>query len=80
MADNDSNVIKPVESLQNIAGLNPVERRKERKRRQQFSRTKENHPDREENTEKNTNDEILPLDSTENENEHSNTGGIDFCA
>jgi len=33
MADNDSNIIKPVESLQNIAGLTPARRREERKRR-----------------------------------------------
>jgi len=33
MTDNDSNIIKPVESLQNIAGLTPARRRKERKRR-----------------------------------------------
>jgi hypothetical protein len=33
MADNDFNIIKPVESLQNIAGLTPARRREERKRR-----------------------------------------------
>ena len=33
MADNDFNIIKPVESLQNIAGLTPVKRRSERKHR-----------------------------------------------
>lgn len=34
MADNDYNIIKPVESLQNITGLTPAKRREERKRRQ----------------------------------------------
>jgi len=33
MADNDFNVIKPVESLQNITGLTPARRREQRKRR-----------------------------------------------
>jgi hypothetical protein len=36
MADYDSNMIKPVEGLQNITGLTPVKRREQRKRRQQF--------------------------------------------
>ena len=34
MADNDFNIIKPVESLQNIEGLTPLKRRSEKKRRQ----------------------------------------------
>ncbi len=34
MADNDFNMVKPVESLQNISGLSPAKRREERKRRQ----------------------------------------------
>ena len=33
MADSDFNIIKPVESLQNIRGLTPAQRRQERKRR-----------------------------------------------
>jgi hypothetical protein len=33
MADNDSNIIKPVGSLQNIANLSPVRRREQGKRR-----------------------------------------------
>jgi len=36
MADYDSNMIKPVEGLQNITGLTPVKRREQRKRKQQF--------------------------------------------
>lgn len=35
MADNDFNTIKPVNSLHNIAGLTPAERRRERRRRRQ---------------------------------------------
>ena len=34
MAENDFNMVKPVESLQNISGLSPAKRREERKRRQ----------------------------------------------
>ncbi len=33
MADNDFNTVKPIESLQTIQGLKPVERRQERQRR-----------------------------------------------
>ena len=36
MADYDSNMIKPVEGLQNFSRLNPTGRREERKRRQQL--------------------------------------------
>jgi hypothetical protein len=35
MTDNDYNIIKPVDGLQNIIGLAPVKHREERKRRQQ---------------------------------------------
>ncbi|MFC1676875.1 hypothetical protein ACFL3G_07430 [Planctomycetota bacterium] len=34
MADSNYNIIKPVDNLHNVAGLNPIERRKERKRKQ----------------------------------------------
>jgi hypothetical protein len=37
MAENDFNMVKPVESLQNISGLSPAKRREERKRRQDTS-------------------------------------------
>jgi hypothetical protein len=37
MAENDLNMVKPVESLQNISGLSPAKRREERKRRQDTS-------------------------------------------
>jgi len=33
MADNDYNIIKPVDGLHNIGGLAPVNRRQERKRK-----------------------------------------------
>jgi len=37
MAENNFNMVKPVESLQNISGLSPAKRREERKRRQDTS-------------------------------------------
>jgi len=40
MAENDFNMVKPVESLQNISGLSPAKRREERKRRQDTSEQK----------------------------------------
>lgn len=36
MADNDFNIIKPVEGLQNIKGLSPTKRREQRKPQQQL--------------------------------------------
>jgi hypothetical protein len=36
MENYDSNMIKPVDSLQTITGLTPARRREQRKRRQQF--------------------------------------------
>jgi hypothetical protein len=37
MADYDSNIIKPVDNLQNVTGLAPTRRREERSRRQQLN-------------------------------------------
>ncbi len=38
MMDNfDSNIIKPVDSLQNITGLAPTRRREQRKQKQNFN-------------------------------------------
>ncbi len=34
MVDSNYNIIKPVDSLHNIAGSNPIDHRKERKRKQ----------------------------------------------
>lgn len=43
MADFDSNMIKPVEGLQNITGLAPTRRREQRSRRQQLQEENENN-------------------------------------
>jgi hypothetical protein len=75
MADKDSNIIKPVESLQNIAGLTPTRRREQRKRRRKLYNKKE------QGAEQRLNDSIdehnLPEEPAENEND-DNT--IDYCA
>lgn len=75
MPDNDYNIIKPVESLHNIAGLTPAKRREERKRRQNM------HAEQNEEAEQELNDSLdqerpdkRPVDD-ENDR-HS----IDYCA
>jgi hypothetical protein len=75
MTDNDSNTIKPVESLQNIPILTPAKRREQRKHHQQPHRENKEHPDVEQN---NLADE--PDGNGEyNENEN-NENTIDYCA
>ena len=75
MADNDSNIIKPVESLQNIPLLTPAKRREQRKHRQQPHKEKKKYSEEEQN---NLVDELDPgAELTENEND-DNT--IDYCA
>ncbi len=80
MIDNDSNIIKPVEGLHNIAGLTPVKSREDRKRRQQFNQAKEQNSDAEGHTNNATDEKKLPVDITENEDEQSASGGVDYCA
>jgi len=85
MADYDSSMIKPVDGMQNIPGLNPVKQREQRKRRQQLS---------EENKEKNESGEgeqsgsvdeqdlgPLPEKRAEKENgRNPDSVRIDYCA
>ena len=82
MADYDSNLIKPVEGLQSIAGLKPAKRREERKRRQQFNQESEQKDEQQMN-------ESVELQDTDNtsgdwaenpENLNSESTGIDYCA
>lgn len=49
MADNDSNTIKPVESLQNIPVLTPAKRRDQRTQRQQQHGENKEHSEHERN-------------------------------
>jgi hypothetical protein len=73
MADYDSNLIKPVQGLQNIAGLAPAKRRKERDSRRQSN---------EQDTEQDEfagDAEVTTQEQTEDEDQ-KNGGGIDYCA
>ncbi len=78
MADNDSNTIKPVESLQNIPVLTPAKRREQGKRRQQLHKGNKEHPEQEQNNL--ADEQNLDVELTENENDQSASGGIDYCA
>ena len=73
MADYDSNMIKPVEGLQNITGLTPAKRREERKRRQQLSEQKK---EKDESAEGETD---MPQEWKEDGNDQD-SGGIDYRA
>lgn len=75
MADYDSNMIKPVQSLQNITGLSPAKRREERKHRDQSNQQYRNEEEPAEDK------SVEP----ENENRTENRNGrnkrrIDYCA
>ncbi len=75
MADYDSNMIKPVEGLQNITGLTPAKRREERKRRQQL------HKENKEEDESANGKEALSEEQTEKGNDSNpDSIGIDYCA
>ncbi len=85
MADYDSNTIKPVDSLQNIAGLTPVKRREERKRRQQLpGENKEKDESAEDEQNESVDEQDLgnpPQGQADNENgQNSDSIGIDYCA
>jgi hypothetical protein len=76
MADYDSNLIKPVDSLKNISGLTPVKHREERKRRQQSY-----HEDSEKDDEIMQSQETLPEEKSDDESDiNSESIGIDYCA
>ncbi|MHC4640038.1 MAG: hypothetical protein ACYS32_00235 [Planctomycetota bacterium] len=75
MADNDSNTITPVDSLQNIPVLTPAKRREQRKHRQQPNKENKEYSDEEQ---KDLDDELDPGSKlTENENDENT---IDYCA
>lgn len=78
MPDNDSNIIKPVEGLQNIAALTPAKRREQRKRRQSLNKKKE-HQYEQEPDEPDESVDRNELTSELNEND-SDRSTIDYCA
>lgn len=73
MADFDTNLIKPVQSLQNIANVGPAKRRKERSRQRQLN-DKSNEQD-----ESAQDRETEPEKGAEKTND-PDSGGIDYCA
>jgi len=73
MADYDSNIIKPVQSLQNITGLSPAKRREERKHRDQ------SHQEHMQEDESSEDKQAEPEIRTENRNGRTNRK-IDYCA
>ena len=75
MADYDSNLIKPVDNLKNITGMDPVKHREERKRRQQLN------PGSEEKGETKKGLDSLPKKQAGGKNDiNSDVSGIDYCA
>jgi hypothetical protein len=75
MADNDSNTIKPVESLQNIPVLTPAKRRDQTKQRQQQHKDNKEYSEEEQNILADEQDLDSELSKSEDD---SNT--IDYCA
>ncbi len=74
MADYDTDLIKPVQGLQNIAGLDPAKRRKDRNRRRQ-SREKGKEQDE---SDKDA-EAASPQERAQDKGEKDG-GGIDYCA
>jgi len=75
MADYDSNLIKPVDSLKNVTGISPVKHREDRKRRQQL------HHENEEKDESARGEETPPEEQAGNKRDINSDGiGIDYCA
>jgi len=73
MADYDSNIIKPVQSLQNVTGLSPAKRREERRRRNQ------SHQEHMQEDEPSEDKQAEPEIRAENRNERT-ARKIDYCA
>jgi len=81
MADYDSNLIKPVDSLQNISGLAPVKHREERKPRQQLQHENKENDETMQDKETLQDEETLPEKKDGDENDiNSDSIGIDYCA
>jgi len=74
MADYDSHMIKPVQGLQNIAGLDPAKRRKERNSRKQL-----HEKSKEQDESAKDRDTTLPQERAEDKSDRDNCG-IDYCA
>jgi hypothetical protein len=75
MADYDSNLIKPVDGLKNITGMDPVKHREERKRRQQLD-----HGDEEQDETTQEQDSSPQKKAGSKIDINSDGTGIDYCA
>jgi hypothetical protein len=67
MQDNDYNIIKPVENLQNVGALSPLDRHPEKRRKQSRQDNHGSAPDEQENSNEttnsgNTNDQTSSID------------------
>jgi hypothetical protein len=86
MAEYDSNMIKPVEGLQNFSRLNPTGRREERKRRQQLQEQNDEKGESSEDKMKETMDEYnedsdkMTKAAVSGDSQNPNSTGIDFRA
>lgn len=79
MADNNSNMIKPVEGLQNVAGLTPAKRREQGKRQQDTHEEKEQEPKQDMQDINELFDDVQPVNGESTENEE-NRHTIDYRA
>jgi len=74
MADSNYNMIKPVESLQNVAGLTPVKERKERNRQKdQKEKSQKEH-------EQIPDEAIQAKTGNETAGQQNDPNSIDYCA
>jgi hypothetical protein len=81
MADYDSNIIKPVDNLQNVTGLAPTRRREERSRRRQLNQENKENPEQQEQHPDKPVDEQVTEDTRENWNGRNSIGNrIDYHA
>ncbi len=79
MPDNDYSIIKPVEGLVNIAALDAVKRREERKRRNQMNEQKNEEEDQQ--TIDSTDEQNLDNEAAQNETDgNPDTTSIDYRA
>ena len=77
MAEDNHNIIKPVESLQNIAGLTPAKRRQERKKQQNSREQEARQRELNEDELNQSSEEDIGSEIAENDrDEHA----VDYCA
>jgi hypothetical protein len=76
MEENNYNTIKPVEGLQNVGSLTPVQQRQERKK-QQNPQEQKNKNELAEDTMNKSTEESVADETTEN---HQDQHSVDYCA